>query len=101
MGDAMAERARIVPEVAQGVTCYDAIMSGQPCVAGTRLPTSCVRSLAKAGYSTDAIIEEYPWLLPWQIADALAWEFRTAKDRSAAIDYIAIPRLSGDQKGAK
>ena len=87
---ALAEKAAIV---AQGVSVDGQIMSGQPCVAGTRLPTSCIRSFVKAGFGVDAIIEEYPWLLPWQIADALAWEMRPAKDRKAAIDYPDIQRL--------
>ena len=47
--DAMADRVRIV---AQGVTVNPNVMGGEPCVAGTRLPTSCIRSLAHAGYET-------------------------------------------------
>ncbi len=80
--EAMAERVRIV---AQGVMVHPMIMGGQPCVDGQRMPTSTIRSLARAGYSVDAIRVEYPMLEPWQIADALAWEMRTAADRKAAL----------------
>ncbi len=80
-------------EVAQGVTCDPDIMGGQPCIAGQRMPTAAIRSLARAGYSVDAIQREYPSVLVFQIADALAWEMRTVKDRKDAMAYPPIERL--------
>lgn len=61
------------------------IMGGEPCIKGTRIPPRCVSSLAKHGYTVEAIRDEYPTLTYKQIAVALAWELRPAKARRAIL----------------
>ena len=43
-------------------------------IAGTRIPTSAVWNFHQAGYSTDAIIREYPRLVPADIVAAVEFE---------------------------
>lgn len=43
-------------------------------VAGTRIPTTAIWHYHKAGYSTDAIIAEYPRLTPTDIEAAIRFE---------------------------
>ena len=43
-------------------------------IAGTRIPTSAVWNFHQAGYSTDAIIREYPRLTPADIVAAIDFE---------------------------
>lgn len=82
--------------VAEGVSVTADIMGGQPCIAGTRIPTYCIRSLAKSGYGASRIISEYPDLRAWQIANALAWEMRPAKERNAVAPPEQLPRRNDD-----
>ena len=67
---------------AKGVWVDPDRMSGQPCIARTRIPTFAVKQLAKAGYDIAAIMREYPDLTAENIADALAWEIRPARLRA-------------------
>jgi uncharacterized protein (DUF433 family) len=76
-------------EIAQGITVNPERQSGQPCITGTRIPAWCVSDLARQGYSVDRIISEYPDLNALQIADALAYQLRPARERRirlAALD---------------
>jgi uncharacterized protein (DUF433 family) len=45
-------------------------MRNTPVIAGTRIPVSTVLSWVDAGYSDEAIIEQYPDLLPDDIKAA-------------------------------
>ena len=67
--------------VAEGVNVNPERQGGQPCIVGTRIPTSSIKSFAREGYSVSAIIREYPSLTPAQIADALAFEARPSAER--------------------
>ena len=42
------------------ITATSDIMSGQPVIAGTRVPISRILFLLKEGYTLEAIHEEYP-----------------------------------------
>jgi len=42
------------------ITSTSGIMSGQPVIAGTRVPISRILFLLKEGYTLEAIHEEYP-----------------------------------------
>jgi uncharacterized protein (DUF433 family) len=50
-------------------------------VAGTRIPASAIWHFHEAGYSVDAIIDEYPRLTPADVRAAIDFESRR---RSAA-----------------
>jgi uncharacterized protein (DUF433 family) len=45
-----------------------------PVIAGTRIPVRAIQAFAAAGYTADAIIEEYPTLTTADVAAALAQE---------------------------
>lgn len=47
-------------------------------IAGTRIPTAAVRRFKEAGYTTDAILREYPDLTLEDVEAALAHEARSA-----------------------
>jgi uncharacterized protein (DUF433 family) len=44
------------------ITTDPEIMSGQPCIVGTRIPISRILHLLKQGYTVEAIHEEYDWV---------------------------------------
>jgi uncharacterized protein (DUF433 family) len=46
------------------------VQGGKPIFAGTRIPVATVQRYLQAGYSTEAIIKEYPALTPSDIAAA-------------------------------
>jgi len=50
-------------------------------LAGTRIPTQAVWNFHEAGYSADAIIKEYPRLMPEDIKAAI--DFETSRNRAA------------------
>lgn len=52
------------------------VLGGKPIFAGTRIPVGVVQRYLQAGYSADAIIEEYPSLTPEDIEAAR--EYATA-----------------------
>jgi uncharacterized protein (DUF433 family) len=50
------------------------LVHNAPVLAGTRIPTTAVRHLREAGYTTAAIIREYPRLKPKDVRAALRYE---------------------------
>lgn len=70
----------------QGISVDPDIMGGQPCIAVTRIPARAIYHLARAGYSVNRIISEYPGLTPLEIANALAWSAMPAKMRKEWVD---------------
>lgn len=57
------------------------VMSGDPCIAGTRIPVETVILNLKAGHSLDRIFRAYPTLpqggveaaIRWAEANGIAW----------------------------
>lgn len=68
-------------EVASGITVKADVQGGQPCIKGTRIPAQIFKGYARAGYDVAGMIAEFPTLTPEQIADALCWSLRPAKER--------------------
>lgn len=58
------------------ITIDPAIMGGRACIRGMRITVAHVVSLVGEGLSTDAIIEEYPYLEPDDVRDALEYVAR-------------------------
>jgi uncharacterized protein (DUF433 family) len=59
------------------------ILSGKPCIAGTRIPVSLILGYLANGYEHDEIVEEFPDLTPEDIQASLEYarelsEFETA-----------------------
>jgi len=50
------------------------VSHNRPVIAGTRIPTSAIKSFNDAGYTVDEIIEEYPDLTPEDVKAALDYE---------------------------
>ena len=71
--------------IEQGISVDPEIMGGQTCIAGHRMPTWQIKSMAKSGYSLAKMQREFPWLTHSHIACALAWEFRTHRERDAIV----------------
>jgi len=55
------------------VTSNPAVMHGQACVKGTRIPVSVVLGALADGMTTEEIIAEYPSLTPEAVAAALGY----------------------------
>jgi uncharacterized protein (DUF433 family) len=55
------------------------VMRNAPVIAGTRIPTAAIRRFAKAGYSVEQILRQYPTLTAEDISAALAFEERVAR----------------------
>jgi len=49
------------------------IMSGDPCVEGTRIPAESIILNLKAGYPLERILKAYPTLPPGGIEAAIGW----------------------------
>ncbi len=52
------------------------IMSGQPVVAGTRIPAATILAYVNGGYSVNDIREDYPSLPPDGIDAVIRWAAR-------------------------
>jgi len=60
------------------------VMSSDPVVAGTRVPTSRIRALVAAGASIEEVLEQYPSLTREDVDGALAYEkSRRSKHKTA------------------
>ena len=70
------------PEQIGKVSRYRYVAHNAPVLAGTRIPTAAVWTFRKAGYSVDAIIKEYPRLMPGDIQAATRFEQRRQRKRA-------------------
>lgn len=66
------------------ITADPAIMSGVPCIRGTRIPVATVVGMVAEGISTDEIMAEYPQLDVADVQDALRFA-------AAAVDERTLP----------
>jgi uncharacterized protein (DUF433 family) len=55
------------------VTLNPAVMGGKPCIRGMRVTVGTVVGLVAAGYSIEAILEDYPYLERDDVFAALAF----------------------------
>ena len=53
---------------------HKSVVHNAPVIAGTRIPVKSIRTFAKAGYSTEEILREYPTLTARDIQAAIAFE---------------------------
>lgn len=59
------------------------VVSNAPVLSGTRIPTSAVWSLHRAGYDTAAILREYPLLTPEDVRVAIEHETQRRHSKRA------------------
>ena len=50
------------------------IMGGKPCIRGLRVTVGTIVGLVAAGYSTDDILEAYPYLEREDVTEALEYD---------------------------
>lgn len=55
------------------ITRSRGVASNKPVIAGTRIPVKSIQGFARAGYSIDEILEQYPVLTEEDIRAALAY----------------------------
>jgi uncharacterized protein (DUF433 family) len=55
------------------VVSDEEVMSGDPCIEGTRIPVETILLNLRAGHSLDRIFEAYPTLPPGGIEAAISW----------------------------
>lgn len=71
------------------ITLDPEIMGGKPCIRGMRVTVGMVVGLVSAGYTTDRIIEAYPYMETEDVTEALAFaawrveEFEVSLARAA------------------
>lgn len=65
------------------------VMSGVPCVRGTRVPVATVLDMLAQGMSEAEILAAYPSLSADDIRAALAYAAEAAQERVIAIDLTA------------
>ena len=53
---------------------HKSVVHNAPVIAGTRIPVKSIGTFAKAGYSTEEILKEYPTLTARDIQAAIAFE---------------------------
>jgi len=63
------------------ITFDPQIMAGQACIRGMRVPVSLVLNLIAHGQSVHEIIEDYPYLEPEDIQQALHYAAWLASER--------------------
>jgi uncharacterized protein (DUF433 family) len=76
-----------MPKVA--ITCTPGVMSGDPCVEGTRVPAETVLACVNAGMSVYEIDRAYPYL-PLGAVDAVV-EWAQAKGLDVALPLRRVP----------
>jgi len=65
------------------------VMSGVPCVTGTRIPVATVVGLVANGLSTDEIIAEYPQLTAGDVQACLGYAARAVDERELPVRLSA------------
>lgn len=58
------------------------VQGGRPVIKGSRFPVSSIVQNHRRGLSADEIIDEFPWLRPEEVYDALSYYY----DHRAQID---------------
>jgi uncharacterized protein (DUF433 family) len=66
------------------ITTNRYVFANQPVVAGTRIPTVAIWEFAKAGFSTEEIVREYPRLTAIDVHSAIDFEERRRQQRLAS-----------------
>ena len=66
----------------QRITINPAICTGKPCIRGLRFPVARLLGLLAAGETREAILENYPYLEPEDIDEALRYAAYLAEDET-------------------
>jgi uncharacterized protein (DUF433 family) len=55
------------------ITFDPGVMGGKPCIRGMRVTVGMILGLLASGHTTDYIIQQYPYLEPEDVEEALAY----------------------------
>lgn len=64
------------------ITIDPAVMNGQPCIRGLRVPVHQVLDLLAAGVAEKEILRQYPYLEPGDLREALAYGAWLAREET-------------------
>jgi uncharacterized protein (DUF433 family) len=64
------------------ITVDPTVLGGKPCIRGLRFPVSRLLGLLAAGETREAILENYPYLEPADIDEALRYAASLAEDET-------------------
>jgi len=62
------------------ITVNPDVMGGKPCIRGLRFPVSRLLGLLAAGQDVQSILDEYPYLEPEDVKEALAYAAALAEE---------------------
>jgi Uncharacterized conserved protein len=68
------------------ITFDPKVMGGKPCIRGMRVTVGTIVGLIAAGYSTDRILQAYPYLEPDDIQAALLFAAWRTEERELSLD---------------
>jgi len=67
------------------------IMSGKPCIRGTRIPIYIILNLIAGGYSLDKVLETYPQLTREDVLAAISYAgFLTEREEFHSLQTAAL-----------
>lgn len=72
-------------ETLDRITQDPAVMGGKPCIRGMRITVGTVVGQIAAGRSTEAILDDYPYLEREDIAQALRYAAWRAEEREVLL----------------
>ena len=64
-----------------------AVMHGQTCIKGTRIPVSVVLDNLAEGHSAEEIVKSYPSLTPDDVRAAIAYAAEMARERVLPLQH--------------
>jgi uncharacterized protein (DUF433 family) len=69
------------------VSADPAVMHGQTCIKGTRIPVSVVLDNLAEGHSVEDIVKSYPSLTPDDVRAAIGYAADVAKERVVPLQH--------------
>jgi uncharacterized protein (DUF433 family) len=67
--------------VFERITADPDVMAGLPCIRGLRMPVATVVAMVADGMSVAEIIEDFPYLSPEDVAEALRYAAEAVRQR--------------------
>ena len=67
--------------VFERITADPDVMAGLPCIRGLRMPVATVVAMVADGMSVAEIIEDFPYLTPEDVAEALRYAAEAVRER--------------------
>jgi uncharacterized protein (DUF433 family) len=75
--------------VFERITTDPDVMGGLPCIRGLRVPVATVVAMVAEGMSVAEIIDDFPYLKPEDIAEALRYAAEAVRERELPLRHPA------------